>query len=167
MLDIYKIGDEILRIKCENVTVFDDALGLLIDAMFDTLEEANGVGLAGPQVGVDKRIFVVSLNDGTKKVFINPQIIETSVDTCPYEEGCLSIPGVYHNVIRPSRVKVCAQNEKGHAFTLDASGLLARVIQHENDHLDGRLFIDRLSEEEREKVLHLYNKRCGAKRKRK
>ena len=163
MLDIYRIGDEILRTKCEKVTRFDHSLEILIDAMFDTLDEADGVGLAGPQVGVDKRLFIVSLNDGTRKAFINPEIVETSVDTCPYEEGCLSIPGVYHNVIRPSKVKVFAQDEKGHAFTLDASGLLARVIQHENDHLDGKLFIDRLSEDERDKVLKLYSKRCGRK----
>lgn len=163
MLDIYRIGDEILRTKCEKVTRFDHSLEILIDAMFDTLDEADGVGLAGPQVGVDKRLFIVSLNDGTRKVFVNPEIVETSVDTCPYEEGCLSIPGVYHNVIRPSKVKVFAQDEKGHAFTLGASGLLARVIQHENDHLDGKLFIDRLSEDERDKVLKLYSKRCGRK----
>ena len=163
MLDIYRIGDEILRTKCEKVTQFDHSLEILIDAMFDTLDEADGVGLAGPQVGVDKRLFIVSLSDGTRKAFINPEIVETSVETCPYEEGCLSIPGVYHNVIRPSKVKVFAQDEKGHAFTLDASGLLARVIQHENDHLDGKLFIDRLSEDEREKVLRIYNKRCGRK----
>ena len=165
MLDIYKIGDEILRTKCEKVTVFDHALEILIDAMFETLEEADGVGLAGPQVGVDKRLFIVSLNDGTKKVFINPEILETSVETNPYEEGCLSIPGVYHNVTRPSKVKIYAQDEKGHAFTIDASGLLARVIQHENDHLDGKLFTDRLSEDEREKVLKLYHKRSGANKK--
>ena len=120
MLDIYRIGDEILRTKCEKVTQFDHSLEILIDAMFDTLDEADGVGLAGPQVGVDKRLFIVSLNDGTRKAFVNPEIVETSVDTCPYEEGCLSIPGVYHNVIRPSKVKVFAQDEKGHAFTLDA-----------------------------------------------
>lgn len=167
MLDICKIGDEILKEKCDKVTKFDNALVMLVDAMYDTLAEADGVGLAGPQVGVNQRLFVVWLSDGTKKAFINPEILETSVETCPYEEGCLSIPGVYHNVIRPSKVKVFAQDEKGHAFTLDASGLLARVIQHENDHLDGKLFIDRLSEEDREKVLKLYNKRCGANKKKK
>lgn len=167
MLDIYTIGDEILKEKCDKVTKFDSALEMLIDAMYDTLAEAEGVGLAGPQVGVNQRLFVVWLPDGTKKTFINPEILETSVETCPYEEGCLSLPGVYHNVIRPEKVKVFAQNEKGHAFTLSASGLLARVIQHENDHLEGKLFIDRLSEEDREKVLKLYNKRCGAKRKKK
>lgn len=165
MLDICKIGDEILREKCEKVTKFDSALEMLVDAMYDTLAEADGVGLAGPQVGVNQRLFVVWLSDGTKKTFINPEILETSVETGPYEEGCLSIPGVYHDVIRPTKVKVFAQDEKGHSFTLDASGLMARVIQHENDHLDGKLFIDRLSEEDREKVLRIYNKRCGANKK--
>ena len=165
MLDICKIGDEILKEKCEKVTKFDSALEILVDAMFDTLAEADGVGLAGPQVGVPQRLFVVWLSDGTKKAFINPEILETSVETCPYEEGCLSLPGVYHNVIRPAKVKVFAQDVKGHSFNLDATGLLARVIQHENDHLDGKLFIDRLSEEDREKVLKLYYKRSGANRK--
>ena len=165
MLDICKIGDEILKEKCEKVTKFDSALEMLVEAMYDTLEEADGVGLAGPQVGVPQRLFVVWLADGTKKTFINPEILETSVETCPYEEGCLSLPGVYHNVIRPAKVKVFAQDVKGHSFTLEASGLMARVIQHENDHLDGKLFIDRLSEADREKVLRLYNKRCGANKK--
>ena len=165
MLDICKIGDEILKEKCEKVTKFDSALEMLVEAMYDTLGEADGVGLAGPQVGVPQRLFVVWLSDGTKKTFINPEILETSVETCPYEEGCLSIPGVYHNVIRPAKVKVFAQDVKGHSFTLEASGLMARVIQHENDHLDGKLFIDRLSEADREKVLRLYNKRCGANKK--
>ena len=165
MLDICKIGDEILKEKCEKVTKFDSALEMLVDAMFDTLDEAEGVGLAGPQVGVPQRLFVVALSDGTRKEFINPEILETSVETGPYEEGCLSIPGVYHNVIRPLKVKVFAQDVKGHSFTLDATGLMARVIQHENDHLDGKLFIDRLSENDREKVLKLYYKRSGANRK--
>ena len=162
-LEIVKIGDDILRKKCKPVEKFDDALRLLTSAMLDTLEEAEGVGLAAPQVGVDGRFFVVDIRDGKQYVFINPEILETSEELGPYEEGCLSIPGVYHNVMRPVRVKVHAQDEYGRAFVLDADGLLARVIQHENDHLDGKLFIDRLSEDERDKVLKLYSKRCGRK----
>ena len=165
MLDIVKIGDEVLREKCEKVTEFDDSLKILVDAMYETLEDAEGVGLAAPQVGVDKRFFIVSLPDGTKREFINPEITGTSVETNPYEEGCLSVPGVYHDVIRPSKVIVKAQDVNGNEFTLKASGLMARVIQHEYDHLDGVLFIDHLNEEERAKVMHAYEKKNKKRRK--
>lgn len=166
MLDICTLGDEVLRTKCEKITEFDHSLELLTDAMFDTLVEADGVGLAGPQIGVEKRLFVVDIPDeGIKKVFINPEIIETSVETGPYDEGCLSIPGLSHEVIRPLEVTVYAQDVKGKAFNVHAKGLYARVIQHENDHLDGKLYIDRLSEEEREKMIAKYNKRKQSKKK--
>lgn len=160
MLDIYTLGDEVLRTKCEKVTKFDKALEMLEEAMYETLDEADGVGLAGPQVGVDKRLFIVSIPEKEiKKTFINPEIIETSVETGPYNEGCLSMPDVYHDVIRPLEVTVYAQDVHGKAFTIHADGLFARVIQHENDHLDGKMFIDRLSEEDREKVINLYEKK--------
>lgn len=165
MLDIVKIGDEVLREKCTPVTVFDDALHILIEAMYETLENADGIGLAAPQVGVDKRFFIVSLPDGTKKEFINPEITGYSVETNPYEEGCLSVPGVYHDVVRPSKVIVTAKDADGVEFTLKASGLMARVIQHEYDHLDGVLFVDHLSEDERTKVLRVYEKKNRKKRK--
>ncbi len=158
-LDIVKIGDDILRKNCKEVTSFDDAFRLLTSAMLTTLEEAEGVGLAAPQIGVDGRFFVVDIRDGKQYVFANPEILETSEELGPYEEGCLSIPGVYHDVIRPVRVKVHAQDEYGKAFTLDADGLLARVIQHENDHLNGHMFIDRLTPEEKEKVLKAYERK--------
>ena len=164
MLDIVKLGDEVLREKCTEVTEFDDALHILIQAMYETLENAEGIGLAAPQVGVDKRFFIVSLPDGTKREFINPEITGFSVETNPYEEGCLSVPGVYHDVVRPSKVIVKAQDANGVEFTLKASGLMARVIQHEYDHLDGVLFVDRLSEEERKKTLRAYEKKNRSKR---
>ena len=154
-----KLGEEVLREKCTPVTEFDDGLRILIQAMYETMEEADGIGLAAPQVGVDKRFFVVGLPDGTKKEFINPQITGTSVETSPYEEGCLSLPNVYHEVIRPSKVIVSAQDMNGNPFTLKASGLMARVIQHEYDHLDGVLFIDHLSDEEKSKVVRAYEKK--------
>lgn len=165
ILDIVKIGDDILRKNCKEVKTFDDSFRLLTSAMLATLEEAEGVGLAAPQIGVDGRFFVVDIHDGKQYVFANPEIIETSEETGPYEEGCLSIPGVYHNVMRPVRVKVYARDEYGKPFTLDAEGLLARVIQHENDHLNGHLFIDHLSEEERTKLLRSYEKKNGLKKK--
>ena len=164
MLDIMKLGEEVLREKCTPVTEFDDSLHILIQAMFETLEEADGVGLAAPQVGVDKRFFIVSLPDGTKREFINPEITGFSVETNPYEEGCLSLPGVYHDVVRPSKVMINAQDANGVPFTLKASGLMARVIQHEYDHLDDKLFIDRLNEEERKKVVSAYEKKNRRKR---
>ena len=164
MLDIVKIGDEVLREKCTPVTEFDDALHILLEAMYETLETADGVGLAAPQVGVDKRFFIVSLPDGTKREFINPEITGYSVETNPYEEGCLSVPGVYHDVVRPSKVIVKAKDANGIEFTLKASGLMSRVIQHEYDHLDGVLFVDRLNEEERKKLLRAYEKKNRSKR---
>lgn len=160
MLDIYKLGDEVLKQKCEKVTKFDDSLKILVDAMFETMEEADGVGLAGPQVGVEQRLFVVEIpTENIKLAFINPEILETSEEVGPYNEGCLSMPNVYHDVIRPLKVKIFAQDVKGKAFTIKADGLLARVIQHENDHLDGKMFIDRIEPEEREKMIALYNKK--------
>lgn len=164
MLDIVKIGDEVLREKCKPVTEFDSALRMLLDAMYETLENADGIGLAAPQVGVDKRFFIVSLPDGTKKEFINPEITGYSVETNPYEEGCLSVPGVYHEVVRPSKVVIKAQDPDGVGFTLKASGLMARVIQHEYDHLDGVLFVDRLSEDEKKKVIRTYEKKSRKRR---
>ena len=156
MLDIYKLGDDILRQKCKEIKEFDSALEMLANAMIETMDEAEGVGLAGPQIGVDKKIFVVHLQNEDPMVFINPEILETSIETGPYEEGCLSLPGVYHNVTRPLRVKIQAQDLKGKAFVLNADGLLARVIQHENDHLKGKLYIDHLNDVEKELINKVY-----------
>ncbi|MCR4676067.1 MAG: peptide deformylase [Sphaerochaetaceae bacterium] len=166
MLDISKLGDDILRVKCSEVKTFDRSLELLTEAMFETMEEAEGIGLAAPQVGVDKRFFVIGLpSDGFRKVFVNPQIIETSVEEGPYEEGCLSLPGLSHEVIRPLEVTVFAQDVHGKAFTLKAEGLLARAIQHEYDHLDGKLYIDRLSPDEKKHMIELFKRRKKNERK--
>ena len=159
ILEIVKVGDEVLREKCAPVKEIDSSLKMLTDAMFDELLEADGVGLAAPQIGIPQRSFAVDIRDGKRYVFINPEIVETSMEKGPYEEGCLSIPGVYHDVIRPLRVKIQARDANGKLFNLDADGMLARVIQHEYDHLDGKLFIDHLSEEERNKMLKAYEKK--------
>lgn len=164
MLDIYKYGDDVLREGCTEVKRFDSALRMLAYAMIETMHEADGVGLAGPQVGVSEKIFVAHVPNGEPIVFVNPSIVETSIETGPYEEGCLSVPGVYHSVIRPLRVTVQAQDVDGKPFTMKADGLLARVIQHENDHLYGTLFIDHLDEGEKEKMVRLYQKKNGIKR---
>ncbi|NLE16643.1 MAG: peptide deformylase [Spirochaetales bacterium] len=167
MLDIYTLGEEVLTEKCQPVTKFDNALKILVDAMFETMAEADGVGLAAPQVGVNSRLFVIHIQGQEKRAYINPQIIETSIETDTAEEGCLSIPGVWHDVQRPARVTIQAQDTEGKVFTVKAEGLLARAIQHENDHLNGVLFIDRLDDEEREKMVKAYEKRTKpAKRRR-
>ncbi|MBZ4673608.1 MAG: Peptide deformylase [Spirochaeta sp.] len=167
MLDIYTLGEEVLREKCQKVTEFDNALRILVDAMFDTMDEADGVGLAAPQVGVTQRLFVIHIRGEEKRAYINPQIIETSIETSTDEEGCLSIPGVWHDVQRPARVTVQAQDVEGKVFQVKADGLLARALQHENDHLNGVLFIDRLSDEEREKIIQAYEKRNKSQRRKK
>lgn len=159
MLDIYTLGDEVLTEKCQTVTKFDSALKILVDAMFETMAEADGVGLAAPQVGANSRLFVINIQGVEKRAYINPQIIETSIETDCSEEGCLSIPGVWHDVQRPARVTMQAQDVEGKVFTVKAEGLLARALQHEYDHLNGVLFIDRLSDEEREKMVKAYEKR--------
>lgn len=145
MLRITKLGEEILRqvavpVKEEEI---NDEFRSLIAEMFETMDAANGVGLAAPQVNINKRFFVLTADDEVRRVFINPQIIATSSDLSDYEEGCLSIPKIYEVIKRPSKVTVQALDENGKKFTLDAEGLLARIIQHENDHLDGIVFIDR------------------------
>ena len=140
--NIRKYGDDILRKNCRDVEQIDKRLLTLIKDMFETMYEADGVGLAAPQVGILKRLFVVDIGDGPL-VFINPEIIETS-GTQIDDEGCLSLPGRMEEVMRPNYVKARAINEKGEEFEIEAEGLLARAILHEYDHLNGTLFIDRV-----------------------
>lgn len=145
MLRITKLGEEVLRQVAVpvNPEEINDEFRSLTEEMFETMIEANGVGLAAPQVGISKRFFVVMSDDDVKRVFVNPQIVSTSSEMCDYEEGCLSLPKIYENIKRPARVTVQALDENGKKFTLEADGLLARIIQHENDHLDGIVFIDK------------------------
>lgn len=130
----------------------------LAHTMLEKMYTDDGLGLAAPQVGVDKRIFVCHVQNDHARIFINPQLIGTSQEQSSYEEGCLSIPGVYADVTRPSSISVQALNERGRPFNLEAHGMLARVILHEMDHLKGVLFIDHLEEKRREKLLKAYNK---------
>lgn len=140
--NIRKEGDDILRKKCKPVDKIDERLLVLIDDMIDTMYEADGVGLAAPQVGILKRLFVIDVyDDFGPRVFINPEILEVKGSQVG-EEGCLSIPGRNGEVDRPYYVKVKATNEKGEEFILEAEELLARAVCHENDHLNGILFID-------------------------
>ena len=165
MLDIIQLGDEILREKCTEVTKFDDSLRMLVEAMIETMDEADGVGLAGPQVGVTERLFVVHVPKEAPMAFINPIITGTTLETGVYEEGCLSIPGMFHDVVRPLGVTVQAQDVTGKIFRIKATGLLARIIQHENDHLDGTMFIDHLTESEKNKIIRGFERRNLLKRK--
>ena len=144
-MKIYKLGEDIIRQKCVPVEAdeINDSLRETFNEMFETMLAADGVGLAAPQIGVAKRYFVIISDDEVRRVFINPQIISTSNDLCDYDEGCLSLPGFNETIKRPSKVTVQALNEFGKPFTLNADGLLARIIQHENDHLDGIVYIDR------------------------
>jgi len=140
--NIRKFGDDVLRKKCREVEEIDNRLLTLIEDMKETMYDADGVGLAAPQVGILKRLFVIDIGEGPL-VFINPEILETSGSQID-DEGCLSLPGETEEVMRPNYVKARALNEKGEEFEIEAEELLARAILHEYDHLNGTLFIDRV-----------------------
>ncbi|MCM3113987.1 peptide deformylase [Neobacillus sp. MER 74] len=140
ILKVVNYPAEILEQACKPVVKFDRKLAKVLDNMYDTMIEYDGVGLAAPQIGLDQRIAIVDIDDelGTIEM-INPVILETSGEqTGP--EGCLSFPGLFGEVTRPNFVKIEAFDRKGRKYTLEAEGFLARAIQHEIDHLDGILF---------------------------
>ena len=159
MLDIVTLGDDVLREKAALIADINEEIADLAAKMIEILDTGIGVGLAGPQVGVSKRIFVTKAPGDIARVFINPEIIFTSQEQGKYEEGCLSIPGIYAEVIRPLAVSIQAWNLKGKPFRIDDDDYLARIIQHENDHLNGILFPDRLKDKQRERVLKIYEKK--------
>lgn len=151
---IVQDGDPILKKVCRPVVKFDDRLGTLLDDMQETLLDANGLGLAGPQVGTMRRLFIcLDDRDMPEDVpagyeykfieFINPEILERSEETVEQYEGCLSFPGHNGAVTRAKHVKVKAQDRHGEWFEMEADDMLARCIQHENDHLDGVTIMDR------------------------
>jgi peptide deformylase len=156
MLNIITLGDEQLRKHSILVPDLNGAVHTLIEQMFESMREYKGIGLAAVQVGSLYRLFITEVAGDKPRVFVNPEILETSVEQVSYEEGCLSIPGVEADVLRPQRVRVQAWNEKGRPFTLDAEDLLARVVQHEYDHLNGVLFIDRIDPKKRERLVRQY-----------
>lgn len=158
MREIVLYGDPVLEKKAEPVTEFDEGLALLCEEMFEAMKRDHGIGLAAPQVGVSKRIFVTDVEGDKKRVFINPEIVMTSPDLVEYEEGCLSFPGLYFVVKRPGSLRIQAFNEKGKPFTIEAESLLARVLLHENDHLDGKLFIDKITPLKKERALLHYRR---------
>jgi peptide deformylase len=153
MLTILEFPDPRLRTHAQPVTVFDRELLDLIDAMFATMYDAPGIGLAATQVNAHKQLLVLDVSDEKNEplVLINPQI--TAHDGAQvYQEGCLSVPGIFADVERADRITVNALDRYGKPFTLDADGLLAVCIQHEMDHLIGKLFVDYLSPLKRELV---------------
>ena len=157
MLNIITLGDEQLRKHSILVPDLNGTVHTLIEQMFESMREYKGIGLAAVQVGSLYRLFITEVGGDKPRVFVNPEILETSLEQASYEEGCLSIPGVEADVLRPQRVRVQAWNEKGRPFTLDAEDLLARVVQHEFDHLNGVLFIDRIDPKKRERLVRQYN----------
>ncbi|MBN1478261.1 peptide deformylase [Candidatus Sumerlaeota bacterium] len=154
LIEIIKYGTPSLQERSVPVEEINNEIRQLAADMGESMYTNKGVGLAAPQVARNIRLFVLDTEQVTHdrrnlQVFINPEILDESVEDGPYTEGCLSIPNIEGEVFRPLRVKVRAFNEHGEEFVLEADDLLARVIQHEYDHLDGVLFIDRMSKERR------------------
>jgi peptide deformylase len=149
---VLHFGEDLLRKPSEPVPEITPELKRLVDDMFETMYEERGVGLAAPQVGRNVRLFIIDL-DKEKMIFINPEILSSSgKDVC--EEGCLSFPGLRENVQRALKVKAQATDLDGTRFEIEAEGLFARAIQHELDHLDGVLFVDRISKARRFQIKH-------------
>lgn len=141
VLDIKKQGDPVLRQKAKTVAQVDARIRRLLDDMVDTMYSARGIGLAAPQVGISQRVIVVDIGDGPIRM-VNPKIVRVGEEEEEATEGCLSIPGIIGEVWRAYDITVRGFDENGKPVKIDAEGLLARVFQHEIDHLDGKLFID-------------------------
>ena len=154
ILNILEFPDPRLRTLAKPVQAVDDALRQLIDDMFETMYAAPGIGLAATQVNVHKRLVVMDLSEDKSepRVFINPELAALTEDLGPYQEGCLSVPGFYENVDRPLAVRIKALDRDGQPFEEVAEGLLAVCIQHECDHLNGKLFVDYLSSLKRDRI---------------
>ena len=153
-LKILEFPNPNLRKIAVPVTSFDNDLKCLIDNMFETMYEANGIGLAATQVDVHKRLLVLDVSEerNDPQVFVNPTIDVIESDLSDYDEGCLSVPGFYETVSRPKKIKVSAQDKEGSQFEIEADGVLSVCIQHEIDHLDGKLFVDYLSSLKRNRI---------------
>lgn len=154
ILNILEFPDPRLRTIAKAVERVDDDLRQLIDDMFETMYDAPGIGLAATQINVHKRLVVMDLSEDKNEpmVFINPEFESLTDEVDQYQEGCLSVPGFYENVDRPQKVKIKALDRDGQPFELIAEGLLAVCIQHECDHLNGKLFVDYLSTLKRDRI---------------
>ena len=148
-LEIFKLGSETLRTEAKRISKVDNQIRHLAKDMLQSMYSAKGIGLAGPQVGISKELLVIDINfeDSAAEplILINPEITAFGSTLTTYEEGCLSIPGIYLNVVRPSTIKLKFRDEMGRPRKMNADGLLARCIQHEVDHLRGVLFVDRVT----------------------
>ena len=151
-LEIFKLGSETLRTEAKRISKVDNKLRDLARDMLQSMYSAKGIGLAGPQVGISKELLVIDINfeDSAAEplILINPEITAFGSTLTTYEEGCLSIPGIYLNVVIPSTIKLKFRDEMGRPRKMNADGLLARCIQHEVDHLRGVLFVDRVTSTE-------------------
>ena len=151
-LEIFKLGDDELRQNAKRISKVDNSIRNLAQEMLQSMYSAKGIGLAAPQIGINKELLVIDVNfeDSAAEplILINPEITDYGTTLNSYEEGCLSIPGVYLNVIRPSTIKLKFRDEMGRPRKMKADGLLARCIQHEMDHLNGVLFVDRVTSRE-------------------
>ena len=161
--EIKLLGDPVLRKPAEEVPEADDEVRALVKDMFETMYHSHGIGLAAPQVGISRRVIVVDLGDAEEDgdadvALVNPRVVEASRGKDRAPEGCLSIPGLEEVVERPSTVRVEGLDPDGEPVTMEVSGLLGRAIQHEIDHLDGILFIDRVSPLKRRMLLKKWQK---------
>ena len=147
LLTILKYPDPRLHTVAKPVAIVDDRVRSIVRQLADTMYEAPGIGLAATQCDIHERIVVVDVSETMNelRVFINPEIVQASLDSKRWEEGCLSVPGIFDEVERPDRVTVRALDDFGQPFTVEADGLLAVCLQHEMDHLNGRVFVQHLS----------------------
>ncbi|WP_370980504.1 peptide deformylase [Agaribacterium sp. ZY112] len=154
LLEILEFPNPQLRTVATEVKTVDDSIRKLIDDMFETMYEAPGVGLAATQINVHKRVIVIDVSEEKNEplVFINPSVEVLDKTEYSYEEGCLSVPGFYEEVTRPERVRVSALDRDGKEFSIEPEGLLAVCIQHEIDHLNGKLFVDYISNIKRQRI---------------
>lgn len=168
LLELRFMPDAVLRETAKPVAEVNDSVRALVQDMLETMYHENGIGLAAPQIGVSHRVIVMDVYAGRKDIepkpiaMINPEIIAASDELSSYEEGCLSIPDINAEVIRPASVTVRYMDTDGKIQQLEATGLLATCVQHEIDHLDGKLFIDYLSPLKRSMVVRRYNKQRQA-----
>ncbi|XP_010453595.1 PREDICTED: peptide deformylase 1B, chloroplastic/mitochondrial-like [Camelina sativa] len=150
-LKIVEYPDPILRAKNKRIVVFDENLKNLVDAMFDVMYKTDGIGLSAPQVGLNVQLMVFNPagepGEGEEIVLVNPKINKFSDKLVPFDEGCLSFPGIYAEVVRPQSVKIDARDITGARFSISLSRLPARIFQHEYDHLEGVLFFDRMTDQ--------------------
>jgi len=161
--EIVLLGDPVLRQESAPVEVFDDALRELVSDMFETMYHANGVGLAAPQIGISQRILVIDVHDeddpeSGRLALINPEIVVESEEIDRAGEGCLSIPGLEEIVARPWAVQVRGFDPEGNEVEIEADDLMARALQHEIDHLDGVLFLDRVGPLQRRMLIKKWKK---------